>query len=99
MKSLQQRLIELDNRDADAAIIELRRLTAEIKANNKTYRMAQDRANNDIEILTADNKIYRQAIDKTANDLQFTCKPSYEIADELCDLLDSVSTLRCPKDG
>ena len=62
MKSLQQRLIELDNRDADAAIIELRRLTAEIKANNKTYRMAQDRANNDIETLTAEGKVIAEAL-------------------------------------
>ena len=64
MKSLQQRLIELDNRDADAAIIELRRLTVEIKANNKTYRMAQDRANDDIETLTADINEYQQQQDE-----------------------------------
>ena len=35
------------------AICEIESLIAEIKANNKTYRMAQDRANNDIETLTA----------------------------------------------
>ena len=35
---------------------EIETLLAEIKDNNKTYRMAQDRANNDIETLTAENK-------------------------------------------
>jgi len=39
-------------------------LLAEIKANNRTYRMAQDRANNDIETLTADIDEYQQQQDE-----------------------------------
>ncbi|KKK86617.1 hypothetical protein LCGC14_2761430, partial [marine sediment metagenome] len=39
-------------------------LLAEIKTNNKTYRMAQDRANNDIETLTADIDEYQQQQDE-----------------------------------
>ena len=46
------------------AICEIESLIAEIKANNKTYRMAQDRANNDIETLTADIDEYQQRQDE-----------------------------------
>ncbi len=45
-------------------ICEIEALLAEIKANNKTYRMAQDRANNDIETLTADIDEYQQQQDE-----------------------------------
>ena len=45
-------------------ICEVEALLAEIKANNKTYRMAQDRANDDIEALTADIDEYQQQQDE-----------------------------------
>ncbi len=46
------------------AYTENERLSAEIKANDRRYRMAQDRANNDIERLSAENSALVDALEQ-----------------------------------
>ena len=41
--------------------------------------------------LSSEGKIMWEALNKAANDLQFTFRASYEVAEDLCIALDSVS--------
>ncbi len=84
-------------------------LLAEIKANNKTYRMAQDRANNDIETLTAESSVLKTAIatiagQKLCHEMSHPDDGDYQYAyEEMIRVAriasDSVSTRRNPQSG